>query len=158
MKPSILASIDIIAVTTGPLDPAGWTLQTERPADTLNGISIPILVASIILRGGVPSTSIIPESLSSYSPPLNGFYQFALSTLVSDGTPHSFFGTIDSLTQPNANADFTFTGAITGEFIAGPVPEPPTRATGFARACRHLSQTSAQTRCNPARKFRAVFS
>jgi hypothetical protein len=28
----------------------------------------------------------------------------------------------------------------------------------FARVCRHLSQTSAQTRCNPARKFRAVFS
>ena len=26
------------------------------------------------------------------------------------------------------------------------------------RACRHLSQTSAHTRCSPARKFRAVFS
>jgi hypothetical protein len=28
----------------------------------------------------------------------------------------------------------------------------------FARACRHLSQVSAQTRCSPARKLRAVFS
>ena len=27
-----------------------------------------------------------------------------------------------------------------------------------ARACRHLSQTSVQTKCSPARKFRAVFS
>lgn len=26
------------------------------------------------------------------------------------------------------------------------------------RACGHLSQASAQTKCNPARKFRAVFS
>ena len=26
------------------------------------------------------------------------------------------------------------------------------------RACRHLSQTIAQTKCSPARKFRAVFS
>ena len=35
-------------------------------------------------------------------------------------------------------------------------------ADGFfrnaTRACGHLSQTSAQTKCNPARKFRAVFS
>ena len=29
---------------------------------------------------------------------------------------------------------------------------------GGIRACRHLSQTSAHTRCSPARKFRAVFS
>ena len=28
----------------------------------------------------------------------------------------------------------------------------------LARACRHLSQVSAQTRCSPARKLRAVFS
>jgi hypothetical protein len=28
----------------------------------------------------------------------------------------------------------------------------------LARACRHLSQASAHTRCSPARKFRAVFS
>jgi hypothetical protein len=27
-----------------------------------------------------------------------------------------------------------------------------------ARVCRHLSQASAQTRCSPARKLRAVFS
>src|ERR1700738_1305902 len=31
-------------------------------------------------------------------------------------------------------------------------------AKNFARACGHLSQASAQTKCNPARKFRAVFS
>ncbi len=28
----------------------------------------------------------------------------------------------------------------------------------FTRKCRHLSQTSAHTRCSPAKKFRAVFS
>ena len=28
----------------------------------------------------------------------------------------------------------------------------------LTRACGHLSQASAQTKCNPARKFRAVFS
>jgi len=28
----------------------------------------------------------------------------------------------------------------------------------LARACRHLSQASAQTRCSPARKLHAVFS
>ena len=28
----------------------------------------------------------------------------------------------------------------------------------LTRACRHLSQASAQTRCSPARKLRAVFS
>ena len=30
--------------------------------------------------------------------------------------------------------------------------------TSLTRACRHLSQASEQTKCNPARKFRAVFS
>jgi transposase len=35
--------------------------------------------------------------------------------------------------------------------------DPAQLKTG-PRVCRHLSQTSAQTRCNPARKFRAVFS
>ena len=30
--------------------------------------------------------------------------------------------------------------------------------TERSRACRHLSQTIAQTKCSPARKFRAVFS
>src|SRR5882724_1566789 len=39
-----------------------------------------------------------------------------------------------------------------------PTSLQPVGSFGFTRVCRHLSQTSAQTRCNPARKFRAVFS
>lgn len=34
----------------------------------------------------------------------------------------------------------------------------PEKVVFDTRVCRHLSQTRAQTRCNPARKFCAVFS
>jgi hypothetical protein len=41
-----------------------------------------------------------------------------------------------------------------GEYVDGFLKIHPETA----RACRHLSQVSAQTRCSPARKLRAVFS
>jgi hypothetical protein len=47
---------------------------------------------------------------------------------------------------------------LTDFFVYYLTIEAEVGAANATRVCRHLSQTSAQTRCNPARKFRAVFS
>jgi hypothetical protein len=75
---------------------------------------------------------------------------------VRDAAANETFGNQADPQFLSTNPSVTATG-FGFVFIGTNGATPPT-AMMWTKACRHLSQASAQTRCSPARKLRAVFS
>ena len=79
---------------------------------SFNGTPVEISAAmSIQLYGQTSSTAILPLTFSSYN---EATWQIEVYVQNADGSTSwgNYFGHVDSLTQLNSNADFTFSGTI----------------------------------------------
>jgi hypothetical protein len=144
-RATLLLQASIGTIPFGPFSPTdsviiGGTVTNVSPDQTIT-----------ICEGCVDGSNTYSLGGSAFAPtPTAAHYTFFFGN-GGDVSAGFLDGQLAGSLAPGQTKTFIF-----GEFIpnSGLVPFG---LYGF-RTCRHLSQTSAQTKCNPAKKFRAVFS